>query len=491
MKVQILTTATVITLASSALAEDWLQFRGSNSSGVSTEAKLPIEWAADKNVAWKVSVPGVAWSCPIVVGNKIFVTTAIADGQPKPRGGGGRPGGGGGFGGSGGPGGGRGAGGGGFPGGPGGGGGRGGSDKVYTWKVVCLDKATGKELWAKPVTEGKPKYGTHGSNTYASETPVSDGERVYSYFAASGTVTAHDLDGKEVWKKELGAFPAQNNWGTSSSPTVHDGKLFIQCDNEQKSFLIALDAKTGDEKWKVDRQERTNWSTPYIWKTKDRTELVVGGSGKVRGYNPADGKVIWELAIGGGQCNASPVGDADRLYFGTGGMGGGGGPGGGGRPGGGSRGSMGGRAGGGTLFAIKAGATGDITPKDGAKSSDGVVWSARGAAPGASSPLVYEGFVYTLDRQGGMVSCFDAKTGEAKYSKERIPNAGAFWASPWAYDGKIFCLDENGTTHVLKAGPSFEVIGKNSLGRDVYWSTPAVAGGNVILRGVDSLICVK
>jgi outer membrane protein assembly factor BamB len=493
MKGRILTALLGLTAASTApvggqpppkppAAADWAQFRGSDGSGVSTEAKLPTEWAADKNVAWKVSVPGVAWSCPIVVGDRVFVTTAVADGQPKPGGGfgGGRPGGGGGP-----PGGGR----------PGGGGGRGagGPDKVYTWKVVCLDKATGKELWAKPAADGKPKYGTHGSNTFASETPVSDGERVYSYFAASGIVIAHDLAGKEIWKKEIGAFPAQNNWGTSSSPAVYDGVLFIQCDNEEKSFLLALDARTGEQKWKVDRQERTNWSTPYLWKTKDRTDLVVGGSGRVRGYNPADGKVIWELAIGGGQSNATPVGDAERLYFGTGGMGGGrpgGFGGGGGRPGGGAGGPGGGGAGAGTLFAIKAGATGDITPKAGEKSSDGMAWAAKGAAPGAASPLVLDGHVYTLDRQGGQVTCLDAKTGEQKY-KERIPNAGAFWASPWAYDGKVFCLDETGTTHVLKAGPTFEVLRKNTLGKDVYWSSPAVAGGSVFLRGVDSLVCVR
>lgn len=498
MRRRILTAVAGLGAASAVVAADWTQFRGSDGSGVSAETKLPAVWTADKNVAWKVSVPGVAWSCPIVVGDKVFVTTAFAEGQPKPGGGGfgGRPGGGGGP--PGGGGGGR-PGGGGPPGGyPGG---RGGPDKVYTWKVVCLDKATGKELWAKPAAEGKPKYNTHNSNTFATETPVSDGERVYSYFAASGTVVAHDLAGKELWKKDIGAYPAQMNWGTSSSPTVYDGLLYIQCDNEEKSFLLALDARTGEQKWKEDRKgEKTNWSSPYIWKTKDRTDLVVGGNGKLRGYDPKTGKVIWELAIGGGQSNATPVGDSERLYFGTGGMGGGGGRpgGGGGPPGGGPGGPGGGPPGGfpaqgpnaGTLFAVKAGATGDITPKAGAKTSDGVAWSVPKAAPGAASPLVYDGLVYTLDRNGGQVGCYDARTGEQKY-KERIPNAGAFWASPWAYDGHIFCLDETGATHVLKAGPSFEVVRKNTLGKDVYWSSPAVAGGAVILRGVDSLVCVK
>ncbi len=464
----------------SAQAEDWPQFRGPLANGVSTEAKLPVEWSADKNVAWKISVPGVGWSCPIVVGDKVFVTTAIADGQPKPgsRGGfgGGRP-----------P-----AGGGGTrpqggrpPGGAGGYGGRGaGPDKVYTWKVVCIDRKTGKELWAKTASEGKPKYGTHSSNTFASETPVSDGERVFAYFGSSGTVIAYDLEGKELWKKDLGAFPIMNGWGTSSSPYLHDGTLYIQCDNESKSFLAALDAKTGDEKWRITRDEKSAWSTPYIWKTKERTDLVVGGSQKIRGYNPADGKLIWEMSIGGGQANASPVGDEERLYFGTG-------AGGGGRPGGGRPGGGGGPSGVGTLFAIKAGATGDISLKSGETSNAGIAWSVPRAAPGAASPLIYDGYVYTFERQGGQVSCFNAKTGEAAYSKERLSGADAFWASPWAYDGKIFCIDAKGTTHVIKAGPKFEPIGTNTLGRDVYWSTPAVANGSLIIRGVDSLYCIQ
>lgn len=314
---------------------------------------------------------------------------------------------------------------------------------------------------------------------------------------------AYDLAGKLVWKKDIGAYPNQNNWGCSSSPTVHDGLLYIQCDNEQKSFLVAFDAKTGEEKWKVDRDEKTNWSTPYVWKQKGRTDLVVGGSKKVRGYDPADGKLIWELAIGGGQCNATPAGTEDILYFGTGGMGGGGfgggrggppgggqPPAGGGQPGGG-RGGMGGGANAGTLFAIKAGATGDITPKQGEKTSAGVLWGVPRIAPAAATPIVYDGYVYCLARQGGMISCVDAKTGKLAFENERIPNAKSFWASGWAYDGKVFCLDEDGVTHVLKAGPAFELIRTNKLAKDVYWSSPALVDGLVVMRGVDKIMAIK
>ena len=207
-------------------------------------------------------------------------------------------------------------------------------------------------------------------------------------------------------------------------------------------------------------------------------EGVVIGAQKIRGYDPADGKEVWALDIGGGQCSASPVADGERLYVGVGQGGGGFGKGGGGT----------GRAG--TLFAVTAGAKGEITLKGGESSGDGIAWTATKAWPGASSPLVYDGFVYVIDRNGGTISCFDAKTGKAAYTKERIPGAGAFWASPWAADGKIFCLDETGAAHVLKAGAEFEVVRVNKLGRDTYWATPAAAGGALFIRSVDSLYCI-
>jgi outer membrane protein assembly factor BamB len=481
MKVRMLLAGGFLVLAVSvARSGDWPQFRGPDGTGVIDDPKLPAEWDAKKNVAWKASVPGVAWSCPIVVGDKVFVTTAITDKQQKPKGG---------FGGGFGP-----------PGGGGGGGGGGfgpgmkkAPDAVYKWRVLCLDKATGKILWDQTASEAKPKSSIHASNTYATETPVSDGERVYAYFGNTG-LYCYDLAGKQLWKKDLGSYSTMFGHGTGSSPVLHDGKVFIQCDNEEKSFLVALDAKTGDEKWKVSRPDKTAWCTPFVWKTKDRTDLVVGGSQKVRGYDPATGKVVWELAVAGGYCESSPVGDSERLYFGLtpGPSGGGGGfgrpPGGGGGGGGGPPGGM--RFGGGGLYAIKAGATGDISLKGNATSNAGVAWSTK-TGTSAPSPLAYQGYLYVLSQQGGMMTCYDAKTGEAKYSRERIPQAKSFWASPWAANGNIFCLDEDGVTHVLKAGPEFDVIGKNALARETYWATPAIAGGALFVRGVDTLYCIK
>lgn len=634
-----------------ALADEWSQFRGPNGSGVASTTSIPTEWSTDKNVQWKTKIPGVAWSSPIVWGDRIFVTTAITENQRKPQAGGGfgglgggpggggpgGPGGGGpgrggpggfgampqpgqilpqflqdrlslsdkqkkdleslqkdvdskleknltdeqrkqlkelrdgggaggragaggggaggrggfgGFGGfsqpgqilsatiqerlnfsdkqkkqheelqkdvddrlakllndeqnkqlkdmremfgRGGPGGGRPGGGGGGPGGPGGGrGGFGGGgsppNAIYRWEVLCLDRATGSVLWRELALEGKPRIPTQQSNTYASETPVTDGERVYAYFGMHG-VFCYTTDGKLVWKKDLGSFPMQMGWGTSSSPVLDGERLFLQIDNEDKSFLVALNKKTGDEVWRVDREERTNWGSPIVWKNKVRSELVTPGSQKIRSYDPATGKLLWELSSGG-QCNSTPVGNNDLLFVGCenrgfGGGGEGGGPGGGGR--GGFGGGMGGGAG--SLFAVKAGASGDVTPKEGETTSAGVAWSVPRSGPEKSSPLVYQGFLYILRANGGIVTCYDAKTGKQVY-RERIPNAGAFWASPWASDGKIFCLDGDGTTYVLQAGATFKVLGKNSLD-EMTWASPAVAGGAVLVRGVDHLYSIK
>jgi outer membrane protein assembly factor BamB len=586
-----------------ARGDEWPQFRGPGGSSISTEKRLPVEWGAERNIAWKSRLPGYGWSSPVVWGDKVFLTTAVTDKQRKPSGGFGGPGefgggpppggpggfpgrpspgqvlspflqqmlmltdeqkkqvkelqkevddklgalltdeqkkqmkeppqapGRGGFGGFGGfpqPGqilapalqerlkltaeqkkqldeqqkkvdtrlakilseeqnkhvkemrqgfgrGGRGG-----PGGPGGfGGGQRPPDAVYRFEVYCLDRSTGEVLWKQVAREGKPRISTQPSNTYASETPVTDGERVYAYFGMHG-VYCYDLKGNLLWKADLGAYPMALGFGTGSSPALDGGRLFIQCDNEQKSFLVALDAKTGKELWRVDRPERSGYSTPLVWKNSVRTEIVCLGSPRARSYDPASGKQLWELGGMAGQAKASPVAGADLLYIGTGG-----GPGGFGGPGG--RGGFGG--GGRPLFAVKAGVSEDITLKDGEKSNDGVAWLSPQAGPQTASPLLYEGHIYVLEEHGGFLSCYDAGTGEKVY-KERLPGARGFTSSPWAGDGKIFCLDDGGTTHVVQAGPTFKVLGKNAI-PEMCWSSPAIAGGDLFLRTVDRLYCIK
>jgi outer membrane protein assembly factor BamB len=478
MRVLVLT----LGLAATAAAADWPGFRGPNGSAVSEETKLPAEWGPDRNVAWKLSLPGYGWSCPVVCGDKVFVTTAVSDKQRKPSGGfGGGPGGG--FGGpKGGPG-----------GGPKGGFGRQEPpDDVYKFQVICLNAADGKVLWRETARESKPTIPTQASNTYATETPVTDGERVYAYFGMHG-LYAYDFAGKQLWKVDLGSYPMALGFGTASSPALADGKVIVQCDNERDSFLVAVDTKTGKEAWRTKRTERTGYSSPLVWRTKERTEIICLGSQKVRSYDPATGKQLWELGGMAGQPKASPVATDELLIVGTGGGPGGmGGPGFGGPKGGpGSgppKGGFGMGGGNRPLFAVRSGANGDITLKEGAKVSDAVAWSDLKAGPTTPSPLVYQGHLYVLDERGGTLTCYDVKTGKQEY-KERLGGRG-FTSSPWAYDGKVFCLDDRGTTYVVQAGPTFKELGRNALD-GMCWSSPAVGGGAVFLRTVDTLYCLR
>ena len=340
-------------------------------------------------------------------------------------------------------------------------------DKLYRWEVLCLDRNSGKLLWKEEARQGKPRIAIQANNTYATETPVTDGKRVYAYFGMHG-LYCYDFDGKLVWKKDLGAYPTVMGQGPASSPVLDGDRIFLQIDNEEKSFLVALDTKTGNEIWRADRNERTNHSSPVIWKNKVRTELVANGSHEVRAYDPASGKVLWELGMGG-RCYSSPVGDADLLYVG-------------------SEAGMGGMRGGGGLYAVKAGAMGDISLKEGETANAGVAWSQPRGGPEKASPLLYAGHLYVLRTNGGIITCYDAKTGKQLY-RQRIPEAAGFWTSPWAGEGKIFCLDDAGTTHVLAAGPEFKVLATNKL-NDVFWASAAIAGNTILLRGVDNLYCI-
>ncbi len=479
-----------------AMAQNWPQWRGPQGDGLTTN-ELPTEWGTDRNIVWKVAIPGAGWSQPIVWGDRIFITTAITENQSKPqasdfnpmatadgpdvgfgfgRGPGGFPDGNG-------PGrdgpnrerpergdpGGERGGPGGERGGPGGFPGSGESpsppDKIYVWKVMCLDSSTGKVIWERTAHSGKPRTTVNRNNTYASETPVTDGERVIAYFGNTG-LFCYDITGKPLWSKDLGAYKMQMGWGTGSSPVLHGERVFIQCDNEEKSFLVALDKKTGDQLWRVERGELSNWSTPYIWKNKQRTELITAGGTKLQSYDPENGKVFWEMDAYG-RNSLTAVGDQELLYAD----------------------SVDRRMGeSGPIVAIRAGASGDVSLKAGETSNEYVAWSVPLRTYRISSPLLYEGRLYMLDQQRGQIRCYDAKTGKEHYT-ERIRGAKGFSSSPWASDGKVFCLDETGLTIVLKAGPEFAVLRTNKLD-DTFWSSVAVAGEGLLLRGVDHLYCV-
>lgn len=436
----------------------WPQFRGTESNMVATGNNLPTEWNDSLNIKWSYDLTGAGWSSPIVFGNKIFITSAFLEkaapvieqpAQPTPQ-----------------------------PPAPGNkpvvqqgtpsppkAEDKSYTKEVYRWELTCIDLKSGKELWKKVARTGSPGIKKHSANTYACETPVTDGKRVYAYFGMTG-VYCYDLNGNPLWQKELGAFKTLNGWGTGSSPVVYQDILYIQVDNEERSFLVALDAVTGNEKWRVDRDEKTNYSTPVIWKNKARTELVTTGK-TARSYDPATGKLIWKLKMGGEMSIPSPVYNKDHIYLGN----------------------AGGSEKPGILYSIKAGSEGDITPADSGLVSSGVEWTVRDAGISNPSPLLYKDLLYLLSGRGGELTCFDAASGELVY-KEKIEKVGACWASPWAYKNMICFYDEKGVTQVIQPGKEFKVLSQNTLD-DKFWASVAISTDAYIFRGVKKLYCVK
>lgn len=427
-------------IVSSALGAEWSRFRGTNGDGLALESKHPQQWAEDSNVAWKVKIPGRGWSQPVVTGDRVFVTTAVAENEEKPK---------------------R------FDGGitPGA---RDATKDDYQWKVFCLSLKTGDVLWEQTPYEGKPATPKHRGNTYASETPVTDGERVVAYFGMKGVV-CYDLMGKPLWNKSLGEYPMQAGWGSGSSPIIVGDAVVIQCDNNKSSFLVGLDKKTGDELWRIARDEKSNWSTPYLWKNKLRTELVVAGGKKMRSYDPVTREILWEMA-GSGRTSVSPVGDEELLYVDSVDW---------------FQGSPG------RFAAIRAGASGDISLPDAkTTSSEFVAWSLMFKSYRNSSPLLFGGGLYMVDQVGGIVRCFDPKTGKLHY-QQRLPEGTGFAASPWVNDGKVFLLDDSGITFVIEPGPEFKLLSSNRLNDEIFWSSAAISGDQLLLRGQQHLYCIR
>ena len=428
--VHLFTSLAVSIFASLACAdtENWPQYRGARSDGIAEGRTLPERWSTTENVVWKTDIPGWGWSSPVVWGDKIFVTSAVSETPLKTPTIGGYP------------------------------GGQIKPGDVHRFVLYCLDVDKGKILWEREVHKGAPPQPRHPRNSYASETPITDGERVYAYFGNIG-LFCFDMNGVKQWEEKWGSFRMRGGWGTGTSPVLYKGRLYVVNDNEDKSFLVALDARTGKEVWRVERQEKSNWATPYIWENEKRTELVTIGTAKIRSYD-LDGKVLWELAGTSGLVSLMPVAKHGLLYVGAGYHIG-------------------------PLYAVRPGASGDISVKAGV-ANEWIAWHQPKGAGIHPSFLISDDRLYSVF-DAGFLSCYDAKTGKALYDRQRLDvGVGRFYASPWSYHGKIFLLNETGTTFVIEDGPQFKVLDTCVL-EDPCWATPALARGSLFLRTYSKL----
>jgi len=441
----------------SAENDNWPAFRGADALPIAEDdPRLPSTWSPTENVVWKTEVDGLGWSSPVVWGNQIFLTTVVSEGESQeprmglyfpygspetnddPRFEAPKPG-----------------------------------DlmerevDLHHWLVYAYAVDTGELEWTSEVNVGEPQFDRHLKNTFASSTPVTDGERVYAYFGNVG-VFALDMTGTVVWERRFDPTVTRLGWGPAASPVLHGDSLFIVNDNDEQSFVVALDTATGTEQWRVDRDEGTNWSTPFVWQHDARTELVTAGSDQVRSYD-LDGNELWRFSGLNTISIPQPFSAHGLLYVTSGYVGDAVKP----------------------VFAIRPGAQGDITLQDGQRTSDSVVWYQEGAGPYHPTPLVYGDSYFTLLDQG-FYTVHDAHTGEEQYySEQQVLNqevrrrvaigAGGFTASPWAYNGQIFVISEEGTTYVIDPIDDFNVVGSNDLG-EVAMSSPAIAQGSLFIR---------
>jgi outer membrane protein assembly factor BamB len=421
---------------------NWSSFRGNSASGVAEGQNLPDSWSGVKgtNVKWKTRIPGLAHSSPIVWGDKLFVTTAISslgDGS--------------------------------FKHGLYGDGDASQDRSVHKWKLYALNKKTGKIIWEKIAVEGVPREKRHVKSTYANATPATDGRYVIAYFASQG-LYAFDMNGRALWKKDLGVLDAgaydvpSYEWGNASSPIIYKDLVIVQCDTQKEDFLLALDIKTGKEVWRTSRDEFPSWGTPTVYTGKTRTELVTNASNFIKGYDPATGKELWRLGGSSKITAPTPVFADDLIVVASG------------------------RRPEAPIFVIRSGASGDITLGSGQTSNQSVAWSKTARGSYMPTPLIYGEYLYVLANQG-VFDCYNLKTGEEVY-RQRLPHqGGGFSASPVAADGKIYLPAEDGDIFVVKAGAKFELLATNSMS-ELLMATPAISSGLMFVRTQHHLFAI-
>ena len=423
-------------------AGSWPSFRGPDAAGVADGMNLPETWngTSGENILWRVAIPGLAHSSPVVWGDRVYITSAISSFESAT-----------------------------FKPGLYGDGDASKDRSSHRWVVQAFNKHNGELIWERVAYEGTPNEKRHMKSTYASPTPTTDGRIVVAYFGSQG-LHAYDVDGNFLWSIDLGhvnvgAYNAPNiEWGTASSPLLWNGRVFLQVDTQEDDFLLSIDAATGEVLWKADRDELPTWGTPTVVPAGGTPELVTNGANFIRGYDPMTGAELWRLGRSSKITAPTPIFTSDHIVVASGR-----GPE---RP----------------IFVLRHGARGDLTLPEGESSSEDVVWSKVRRGPYMPTPLIYEGILYVL-ANNGVFDAYDLQTGEELY-RQRIPHLGSgLSASPVAADGKIYLSSEDGDIIVVKAGPEFEHLGTNSMG-ELLMATPALSEGVMYVRSVDSLFAI-
>ena len=403
----------------------WPHWRGPNENGLVDQGDPPVEWSETRNIRWKVKIPGLGHATPIVWGDRIFVQTAVQTDKEVEAA---EP------------------------------GGRQAPPYLFDFRVLALDRKNGKVLWERTVREAHPHEGLHQTSSFASPSGVTDGERLYAYFGSQG-LYCFDLDGNLKWEKDFGKMRIRSSWGEGSSPTIYGNTLVVNWDHEGDSFIVALDKRTGKERWRNAREERTSWSTPLVVEHRGKTQVVVSATSRTRSYDLATGELIWECAGLGANVIPMPVYADGVLYVTSGHR----------NP---------------AMQAISLDrAKGDITD------TDAVLWSIAQDTPYVSSPLLYGNRIYFLKSRNAILSCYNARTGEALYGPQRLEGMKSVYASLVGVKDRVYISGLDGTTLVIKNGSEYEALASNSIDEGIA-ASPVVVGDELYLRGNQHLYCI-
>ncbi|MBW6537527.1 MAG: PQQ-binding-like beta-propeller repeat protein [Mariniphaga sp.] len=410
--------------------DNWTHWRGQMHTGAAIKGNPPVEFSETKNLKWKTDIPGKGHATPVVWGDKIIVQTAVATGEispeaPENAGEGSRM----------------------AP---------NQTNLIHEFKVLMVDRNTGNILWETLVTREWPRENTHELGSWASNSPCTDGERIYAWFGSRG-IYCLDFDGNIIWQRNFGQMQKHMSFGEGSSPFVYKDKIFIQWDHEGDSFLFALDKTTGEIDWQVERDEGTSWSSPFVTEINGHIQVITSATNQVRAYDYYTGEVIWTTTGLTRNVIPNPIYADGILYVMSG-----------------FRGSA--------LQAIDLKkAKGDIT------GTDAVLWTYDKNTPYTPQPVLMNGKLYFMRVNNGFLSCIDAKTGEPFYENERLGDISTLYSSPTGVNDRLYIAAEN-VVMVIKAGVTFEILASNPVD-DNFHASPVIAGNDLILRGFNSLYC--